>query len=617
MYVIHILLSIVLVMMQLPAAAQTRASQQQGSVVLDYVYKPHDSKPGLGELRLELRDAVTQQPLDYALRQLAGWLQKQPRALIENDDETSCSDKVRALASQGIGRRAAVDFNSYSLVTINSDRTVAFINPFLKLNNAKLEGIVNLPADATAYVHHTRARELWVAMRSADAIAIIDTDTRQLKRMIQFAQGSQPQALALAEQAVWVAFAGRSQWLRFDGSASETPDTSISSIPITAIYMGDKANTMLGIGQSKQLAIVRQPSQEAKVIALDSQAIAAHWGALSQRWLIATEGRQLLALDEQQALIKTVLTLEAPATQLASIDQGRYLLASMPSVARVAIVDTATMSLLQVVSVTPDVSELALSNGFAYAISPARAQASLLSLADLRTGNVKPVHISIGTPNRTNIVADNNYGISANTPDSMSMLFASPHDGHIYQYAEGMMAPVGSFSNYKRSAQALMVLNHGLQPLGNGRYRATVRHTQGGNYELVLSGVQPRFASCHKLALPEVPDLKRGALAARPLATLMRVTPGARDDMIAVEVKLEDKARHQPVTRVRDLQLLAFDKHSGWQRRAPLLEQEPGLYVAHLPAKAVAASFELLVSSATQDMPFGDGLIGRYVARQP
>jgi hypothetical protein len=207
--------------------------------------------------------------------------------------------------------------------------------------------------------------------------------------------------------------------------------------------------------------------------------------------------------------------------------------------------------------------------------------------------------------------------LAANTPDGMGMLIASPQDGQVYQYAEGMMAPIGSFSNYKRSAMGLVLLNNGFESLGAGRYRATLRHSQGGPYELVLSGVQPRFASCNPLALPDVRDTKREALAAQPQATLLKVVSAIGGNALTVDVRLEDKASRAPLGAVRDLVLLAFDKRSGWQRRVVLVEQSTGLYTAVLPTDGASARFDLLVSSATQDMPFGAGFIGAYEVTKP
>lgn len=604
-------------MVSTAAAAEPAPTATNPSVAARYDYVPNATQPGLGELTLELRDALTQQPIDYPARRLAAWLQRAPKTLA--DGEVSCSDKVRALASQGIGRRALVDFNAYSLVTVNTDRTVAFINPFLRLNNAKLEAVVSLPGDATAQLHHAAARELWIAMRASDAVAVIDTDTRRLKRTIAFAPGAGPQALALSGNAVWIGFARRANWLRFDSSASVRPDARVDAPAASRFASGDAGRQLLALGHTS-VSWLDADSATPRTLELGVAPTSAAWSALAQRWLVATADARLHLIDPREPAAARVVPLDGAATTLATFDAGRYAIAAMPAAGAAVIVDASTATALQTVATVPQVGEIAFSEAFAYLHSAAGAQATLLALADARRGGAKPVNITTGNPPAP-VPATASAAEDTATPqtlvraaDGMSMLIANRHDGHIYQYAEGMMAPVGSFSNYKRSANALVLLDHGFEPLGAGRYRATLRHTRGGPHELVLSGVQPRFAGCLALALPEVPDRQRELLAARPRATLLQAQSAADGRSLAVEVGLDDAASSAPVAAVTDLVLLAFDKRSGWQRRVALVERAPGRYGASLPLPVGVARLDLLVSSATQDLPFGTGLVGAYEA---
>jgi hypothetical protein len=590
------------------------AGAQGNEVTARYDYLPHPTLQGVGDLTLELRDAVTQQPLDYTGKRLAAWLQKSPKTL--SDGELACSDKVRALASQGIGRRAVVDFNTYSLVTVNTDRTVAFINPFLRMNNAKLEGVVTLPGDATALVHHPQARELWIAMRQSDAIAVIDTDTRTIKRMISFAPGSWPQALALSGRSVWVSFAGRDQWLRFDNSDSGQPMASVAAVASAQLIASPSTNTILGLG-ADGVIVLDGGTNQVRAVKLSGTPSAATWSVLAQRWLVASSSKRLYLVDAQRAIVTRELALDGEATRLITFDDGRFAVAAVPSRDTVSIVDMASASILQTVPVAAQANELAQSASFIYVHSAALGQATLLSLPDARNGKAQPVNVSIGTAGKHADVVQASVGLTANTPDNLGMLIASPRDAQVYQYAEGMMAPIGSFSNYKRSAAGMVLLNNGFESLGQGRYRTTLRHTQGGPHELVLSGVQPRFASCNALALPEVRDAKREVLAAQPQATLHKVVNAVDGDAITVDVRLVDKISKTPLRTVPDLVLLAFDKRSGWQRRVALVEQSPGFYSAVLPIIGAATRFDLLVSSATQNMPFGAGFIGAYEVLKP
>ena len=46
----------------------------------------------------------------------------------------ACGDRAKQLSQGSLGARADVDLNAYRLITLNSDRTVGFINPFVAIN---------------------------------------------------------------------------------------------------------------------------------------------------------------------------------------------------------------------------------------------------------------------------------------------------------------------------------------------------------------------------------------------------------------------------------------------------------------------------------------------------
>jgi hypothetical protein len=114
-----------------------------------------------------------------------------------------------------------------------------------------------------------------------------------------------------------------------------------------------------------------------------------------------------------------------------------------------------------------------------------------------------------------------------------------------------------------------------------------------------------------------VPDAQRSATAAAlPDAALVAAVAAMEGRALRVEVRLRTRPAQAPLGGVSDLVLLGFDRRSGWQQRVRLMEptdpaeREPGRYVALLPVSAQARRIDLLVSSASQDMPYGAGLIG-------
>jgi hypothetical protein len=59
-------------------------------------------------------------------------------------------------------------------------------------------------------------------------------------------------------------------------------------------------------------------------------------------------------------------------------------------------------------------------------------------------------------------------------------------DREIYYYQEGLAAPMGSFSNYKRQPRAVMVVRRDLRERQPGVYETNVELGRPGAYDLVF-----------------------------------------------------------------------------------------------------------------------------------
>jgi len=345
------------------------------------------------------------------------------------------------------------------------------------------------------------------------------------------------------------------------------------------------------------------------------------WSELAQRAIAAGADGGLLWLDGQGQLQRRLDS--APVQRLALFDEGRHALAVQAGQALA--LDVATGRVLQTLALAAPVSDIAFTDGFAYLHSPGAAQATLLSLADLRRGAARPVLVAVGARaagDLPRLAAAGGAHRLQRLPDGSGMYVASPHDGEIYQYAEGMMAPIGNFSNYRRSPLALLVLDDGLQSQGQsqGRYRAVLRLPKGGNFELVLSGVQPRFADCQRVQVPVPaqppvePEATLAGLQAQLLATAS--APGG----LLVRARLVERAGGAPVAGVPDLVLLAFDRHSGWQARRTMRPSADGSYEALIETGATpdaAAQLDLRVSSISRDLPFHQGALVKTAGAAP
>ncbi len=584
-------------------AAQTQPVQADADAVqVSVAFTPRADASGLGELRVQLRDRLTQQPVDYPPQRLAAWLQKPLATLAEA--ETRCADKVRMLASSGVGRRASVDLNAHRLMAVNDERSITFINPFLRLSNAKLEEVLTLPGDVTAVLHRRDAHEVWLALADADLLLVVDTDARRVKQRHALARGAAPVALAEVGGAVWVAQAGRDEWLRF-ADASAVP-RAVAAPRVAAWLAVPGVASPLGLAAASVVTVV---NEQVSQTVLGHAIVSAVWSPLAQRALISLEGGGLAWFDPSGSRVVQRMPLPAQR-QMASFDGGRFVLAADAS--HWSVIDVATATVLQREAVAAQVSNIAFSPGFAYLHSATAAQATLLSLADLRLGRARAVRVATGAvPALQGLVVGpaRDAQLMQPLPQGAGMYVANPLDGQIYQYAEGMMAPVGSFSNYRRSPRALFVLDDGLQVAGPGDYRATVRAPKGGAYEVVLSGVQPRFAACEMLQLPAVAEAASETRAPTLKVQLIELLPGERPGTVWVRARLVGAGTDVGASKAPDLTLLAFDRRISWQARRPMRVNSAGVYEALLEPPA-DAQLDLRAASVAGDLSFQAGALG-------
>ena len=629
----RLILGCALALLLTASFAQQTGMVEDGGTQVRWTYQPLSAAPqdrGLGVLDLKVVDATTQSPVRYKPGQLAGWLQRGRGAL--SDSELACSDKVRALASQGIGRKAEIDLNGWRLLTFNTDRTIAFINPFVGLNNAKLESIVQLPGDVDTWVYQPQRLQLWVHASDGDKgqLLRVDTHRREITRRLPSLGGETSLAVDSDGSHVWLMSPVRQRLgvvagARDESSLLNTSATGLQggvSAPDGGIYTWHNTGSYLrfwqidNAGKPQQLRQWRMPDQ----------VVAARWSAQAQRLLVAMRGGEFAWINPQTEgeTPERVVRMTPAGAQLSAMDlfdDGRRALWLDSTAGRAGAMDVGTARELASTDVTQAADTILFTDGFAYLHSTAGANATLLSLADLRAGRAQPVLITTGSAS-----ADAPAGRRlAKDPSQRGVLVANPADGVVYQYGEGMMAPIGSYSNYRRSALGVMVLDTSLTEVGPGHYRAALRNEQGGAYELVVSGVGPRMAVCSTLQLTAAADTGGNKVSTpRVTVALQDLRPSAPSagagmltQQIRVRLKQENESNQsQELRGVADLILLVFDRQSGWQRRVNLKELEPGLYsgLVDIPK---AGSYDWLVSSASQELPFHAGRLGRHEVLQP
>lgn len=564
---------------------------------------------GAAQAAITLTDAASGRTIEGA-RPAAWMLARRSEAVAS---ERSCDDKAAALVAGSLGARADVDLNGYRLVTLNHDDTLAFINPHVGLQNSKLESIVQLPGTGHDWVLAPRSQRLFVTLRERGEVAVVDVGTRRLVSNVSTGTGSLPTRLVLDESAqrIWVGLDGTDQVLALDATTGRE---------LARVTVGLGLHTLTLEPGLPWLAVTNAASDtvtfvdRAQLVAtatvrVGRTPVAAAWSAAAQRLaVLAINGGTLSLVDPAAATVSATVALERGAVALGLFDDGRRALVLNSRTDEASLLDLATPSIVARLAVPGRPDQIAFSREFAYLRSQATPNVQVLNLAQARSGRLQAVAVPMGRSSPADAPAAMNVAsVFAAAPEGNGMLVANAGDGSIYRYAEGMMVPVGSFSNYRRQARALRVLDTSLSERAPGLFEAQARIEHGGRYDVVVRNLRPAVTACF------VVEARGGAavpvVAVPPLPKLEAVHAGAGRSAV-VTFRMADSDGH-PVD-VSAVRVLAMQVRGKAQTRAAAVSLGGGRYEARL-ASLSSAEYELMVQAPLVELGYERGRLGRMV----
>ena len=260
------------------------------------------------------------------------------------------------------------------------------------------------------------------------------------------------------------------------------------------------------------------------------------------------------------------------------------------------------------VAAHPD--HIALSREFAYVRGQGTANISVIGLGEARQGRLHAVSVPIGqslpadAPESINVAE-----VMAPAPEGDGLFVANAPDRTIYRYVEGLMVPAGSFSNYKRMARGLLVLDTSLSEQRPGLFAAPVSFPFGGEYDVIVKSARPAVTACFTVTIAG-PSQRVSPAGTAPTVSvkLKGVTPVNQGVDRSVQLILSD-SDGQPVSGVRDGVLLAIQLQSQWQRRVPIRGVGAGRYEAQL-AFPESGDVELLLAVPSRGLEFTTGHLG-------
>lgn len=496
-----------------------------------------------------------------------------------------CKDKITTLLGGLLSERADVDLNGYTMLTLNHDNTITFINPQLSFNVTKLESIVVLPGSGADWVLSADKNFLYVTIPEQSSIAVIDTGTRKLAGTLSIGGAAKPRRIALQPD-------GRYAWVALD----DTPlvaviDTRTNTLART-LEVGAGVHSIAFTDDSR-FAYVSNSAADT-VSALDTRTLTkvadievgktpgpiaySKLGRLV--YVAAVNGGVISAIDPaKQNVVKTVPSSRG-VVALRFEQGGRFGFVVNQPQSTVSVLDASTNSVTGSTRVTKDPDQVSFTDRYAYVRGTGSEKFTLIELKDLDKGKLAPVDIQAGTTPANAFPEELGVsGMIAPTPEGNSVMVASTADQSIFYYAEGLMAPMGTFSNYKRRPHALMLLDRSLSEVAPGVYSSPVKLPQSGTFDVPVLVDQLRMFKCFDLRVAESANpedrLKGPSITAEAAFKDQKFKAG---EQARLTFRILDSVTNQPVVGLGDVQVLVFEPPGVWQQRQWAKEVGKGVY---------------------------------------
>ena len=390
----------------------------------------------------------------------------------------------------------------YYVVTLNHNATLSVVDPRFGFGGTKLLALVPLAARGDDWVLGPGGRQIFVAMPDANQVAVVDTLTWAVTANLP--GGVRPHRIAIQPD-------GRRLWVA--GGAEAGLDSGVTVLDpeggrvLARIRTGPGRHDLAFSDDSRHAFVTNAGAGTISVIDTEELREEAPIRTGRRPESVAYSTRAGLAYVTDP-LDGTVVAVDPAARRVAArVEAGEGLGAIRfspdgragflvnPSRNTVAVLDPTTNRVVQTAKVEEGPDRVAFTDEFAYVrhrgsvsvmmigLATAGREGSPLSVVPFPAGEKPPGAMDDPTPADSIIAA----------PGSGAVLVANPGDRSVYYYKEGMSAPMGTFSNYKRSPRAVLVIDRSLRERGRpGTYEATARLDRPGAFDVVLFLDQPR-----------------------------------------------------------------------------------------------------------------------------
>jgi YVTN family beta-propeller protein len=528
----------------------------------------------------QLTDARTGQPLT-GIRPL-GWINSRSSERVPTDGE--CKDTIRSFLGGLLSVRPDIDLNGYQMLTLNHDKTISVINPQVSFSITKLEGLITLPGSGADWALSNDKESLYVTIPDKSAVVVINTIKRKIVGAVSTGEKTKPMRTALQP-------GGRYVWVGLDDSPSVAVIETAANKLAATIEVGAGLHNIAFTSDGRFAYVTNSASDT--VSAIDTKTLSkvaeikvaktpvpvAYSSASNFIYVAAINGAEITVIDPARQQVVATIPARRGIVALRFEPAGRYGFAVNQIESEVSVIDSSTSKIIGSVAVAKGPDQVVFTRGYAYVRATESEKFSLIGLSDIKNGKFQPVNIQAGQLPASE--ASGEIGVAsmiAPTPEGNSVMIANTPDSTVYYYVEGMMAPMGSFSNYKRRPHALMLIDRSLTETLPGVYSTPIKLRKPGRFNVAVLTDQPRLTHCFQLDVAQSPNSKRQTGAAIAVEPLFKGKQLKLGKPATLTFKITDPVTNEPVKGLKDVQVLIVEPPGVWQTRLWAKEAGEGLY---------------------------------------
>lgn len=526
--------------------------------------------------------------------------------------ETQCKDKIRTFMGGLLSARADLDLNSYLLMSLNHDRTLTFTNPQVSFSKTKLESIIPLPANGADFVLNKTKDRLFVTLPEKSAVLVIDTITRKIIDTVNIEGGHKPMRIALEPD-------GSHVWVGLDGSPLVAVIDTVTGKLARIVSVGAGLHNIAFTGDSR-FAYVSNSTADT-VTAIDTATLAkvadipvgktpvpvAFSAASGLVYVASLNGGSVTAIDPAKQSVAATIPLARGIVALGFEPRGRFALVVNQLDSTVTVIDASTNKVIGGTNVAKSPDQVTFTNRYAYLRGTASEKFSLIELDKLGKEKVTAVDVQAGQ--RAPSTMPDDLGVASMivpTPEGNSVMIAHAPDQMIYFYVEGMMAPMGTLSNYKRRPRGILLLDRSLTEVAPGTYATPIKLSRAGSYDVPVLINENRIAHCFQADVGKSPN----SPANEEKSTIVVAAAFAGQEFksgagVPLKLKLTDSITGQPLAGLGDVQVLVFEPPGVWQQRQWAKEVGAGEYEI-TQVFPHAGVFNVMVRVSSRGVTFAD-----------